>query len=206
MEEIQENYKLVYTTEVGRIIRLRPVSQRLIDKAQRSVKIPRPPRYHIVTDVVDEWHDFDDVSIEGQHSTPEDKEAWRQYKLDLAELKSERTERLLRVLFIKGTVREDVAGDEWEAEQRACGIDDVPSDPIERWYYYLVTELLLTLQDFTGLMLAIIKLSGIDEARLAEAEAIFRRSMGRSAGTDAGAVGGESGEQTGAVVAQQDIS
>jgi len=94
----------------------------------------------------------------------------------LTRASSLQTERSLRALFLDGTVRPRGAfiDADWERRMRIIGVD-LPSDPEELWVMYLMMS--LSSDDVIMMSSRIMRLTGVDEEVIQQAEDSFRDSV-----------------------------
>jgi hypothetical protein len=161
----------VYTTSDGREVQIARVDPMFIQRVINSVKMPKRPSYEIKTlSGRTETHLMD---AESAKETPGGEDIWEQYSTELAQATNEQNSRLMNALFYMGT-KCDVPDDGWESKWSFLGID-VPEKPDERRAFYLTSE--LPTEDTIGLMSAILRLTGVPEESLREAQDAFRNSV-----------------------------
>lgn len=143
---------------------------------QRAVQVefPTPPTYEARTATGRiEKLPLDEASIQ----TKEDKERWERYTEQMQQMRIMQNEKMERVLFGLGveqfTIPDEIMA-EWELELQVLGIY-MPENPVERRILFLSTW--LSLEDKTNLIKAIMALSGVGEATIAEAEKTFRPEL-----------------------------
>lgn len=181
----------VLVTTEGRELRLRPVSQLLIQKIKGAVErelraegLPLDPPTYKVTTVTGETetHVHDETTLADEKTTDEERAAWAAYQAAQARLAAETNERALKVLLLKGMDAPDPPP-EWIEEQEYLGIE-LPADRRELKLAYIQTEILVTPGDIADCTVKILQLSmaGMPEADIAAVEDLFR---GRMAGHQA---------------------
>lgn len=161
----------VFTATAGRMagekIAVFKVSPSLVQKVISSVKTVKRPTYETKTfSGRVEVHPMDEVVAQ---QTPGYQGVWDQYVEDKAEMEAERNERLATVLLSRGTRYDLPSG--WEEEHEALGLV-IPTEPNARRAHYLAVE--LDPEDLNDLVKEILRLTGITEERIKEAEASFR--------------------------------
>lgn len=143
---------------------------------QRAVQVEFPPAPTYETRTATgrvEKLPLDESSI----STKEDKERWERYNEQMQQMRIMQNEKMERVLFGLGVSEFIIPDDimlEWELELQVLGLY-LPDSPVERRILFLSTW--LSLEDKTGLIKAIMALSGVGEATIAEAEKTFRPEL-----------------------------
>lgn len=172
-----------YTTTVGKTIRLKGLPSMLIEKIQGSVKMPDPPTYAATTaggDVENHFHNETTLDVEGDpEQTAKNHKAWEEYIAERDRINAELSERMMKLMLIKGTEVEMPNDDEWIEEQVFVGADisKIPEDRLGRKYYYIVTEVIGSPDDLNNIMNTIMKISGVGEEAVLAAEASFRRAV-----------------------------
>lgn len=161
----------VFTASEGRMkgerIEVFKVSPSLVQKVISSVKPVKRPTYETKTfSGRVEVHPMDEVVAE---QTPGYQGVWDQYIEDKAEVEAERNERLATVLLSRGTRYSLPSG--WEEEHEALGLI-IPTEPNAKRAHYLAVE--LDPEDLNDLVKEILRLTGITEEKIKEAEASFR--------------------------------
>lgn len=161
----------VFTATEGKMkgerIEVFKVSPSLVQKVIQSVKTVKRPTYETRTfSGRVEVHPMDEVVAQ---QTPGYQGVWDQYLEDKAEMEAERNERLATVLLSRGTKYALPTG--WEEEHEALGIT-VPTEPNAKRAHYLAVE--LDPEDLNDLVKEILRLTGITEEKIKEAEASFR--------------------------------
>lgn len=143
------------------------VSPSLVQKVIQSVKLPRRPTYETRTfSGRVEVHPMDELVAQ---QTPGYQGLWDQYVEDKNEAEAERNERLATVLLSRGTRYTLPTG--WEEEHEALGLV-LPTEPNARRAHYLSVE--MDPADLNDLVKEVLRLTGITEEKIKEAEASFR--------------------------------
>ena len=151
----------------GEKIEVFKVSPTLVQKVIQSVKMPRRPTYETRTfSGRVEVHPMDEIVAQ---QTPGYQGLWDQYIEDKNEVEAERNERLATVLLSRGTRYKTPEG--WEEEHAALGVV-VPTEPNAKRAHYLAVE--MDPADLNDLVKEILRLTGITEEKIKEAEASFR--------------------------------
>ena len=177
------NNMVNYTTAVGKSIRLKGLPSMLIEKIQSSVIIPDPPTYTATTvggDVETHFHNETTLDVEDDaEQTAKNHKAWEEYILERNRINAELSERMMKLMLIKGTEVEMPTDDEWIEEQAFVGADisKIPEDHLGRKYYYIVTEVIGSPDDLNYIMETIMRISGVSGEAIASAESSFRRAM-----------------------------
>lgn len=166
--------KELFTTGRGMKIELRRVDPVFLQSVISSVKMPEIPTYKTTTvSGREETHKMDKEAAE---QTEGGKEIWQSYEEDLARKSSEQTERSLRALFLDGTVPPTGAfvDQEWQRKMEIIGVT-LPEDPIELWVMYLMMA--MSSDDIIRMSSHIMRLTGVDEELIQQAEDSFRDSV-----------------------------
>lgn len=177
-EETTVEQKDIYTTQEGLIITIVPAKPNLIQKATRSVKVPRRPTYEVKTfgGKIEHYP----MDAEAAMETEGGLARWQDYVEQRDDAMAEQNERSVMAIFLSGTriddedTRNAIISDEWEMTYEFLGID-VPEKFELRKAFYLANE--LDADDLTGLINAIMRTMGVDEATINEAEESFRDSV-----------------------------
>lgn len=170
-----------FVTSGGVTLTLKAVPPMLVDRVRNSVKPPEPPTYEAKTVAGDvEIHVHDETTL----TTDEEKAAWAKYQMDLAAYSSEMSDRMSRVLLHRGIEFDYDPEGEWADDQRFLDIE-IPDDPRDRRLHYLMTEIFLTTDDLTEVLLQILQMTGITEKVMADVRASFRGDIRRDASGDA---------------------
>ena len=160
----------LYTTTDGRKIKVKKVDALFIQSVQNSVTMPEKPTYETRTGAGKvEKRRMDKLSAE---QTPGGIEIWEQYQKDLAEATSLQMERSMKAILLDGTVRPEgeFVTTAWQKRMRIIGIE-LPEDLDELWVMYLSTS--LSAEDLLGLSGAIMRLTGVAEEVIQQAEGTF---------------------------------
>ncbi len=162
----------VFTATKGKLagerIEVFKVSPTMVQKVISAVKTVKRPTYETRTfSGRVEIHPMDKLVAE---QTPGYQGVWEQYLEDKAEVDAERNERLATLLLSRGT-RYNVPTDGWEEEHEALGLV-VPTEPNVKRAHYLAVE--LDPDDLNDLVKEVLRLTGITEEKIKEAEASFR--------------------------------
>ena len=161
----------VFKATNGLEIEVKKVDPALIQKVMRGIKMPQRPVYEAKTfSGRMEYHPLDEDSAA---QTPGGQAKWDFYQEQLAEAQTEQNDRVIRALFLYGT---DCVIPEngWAERHEFLGMN-VPDDPDMRRAHYLSSE--LPAEDLAGLTSAIMKMTGVSEEAIADAEAAFRGAI-----------------------------
>lgn len=166
-----------YTTENGLKIKLKKIDPLLIKRVADSVPTPVRPTYEAKTmSGRIEVHPMDEQiakDVEGGELQ------WAFYQEELARTDGQRFERLLNVMFMKGTECE-LPNDGWEEEDAMLGLF-VPDHPDQKRSHYLMTH--LGQEDVARLQIEILRLTGVPEETIQEVEASFPDTTRNGNGT-----------------------
>lgn len=162
-----------FTTRAGVELILVPIPPLLLEQVRASVKYPPVPTYTTKTAAGnEETYKHDETTL----TTDEERLAWAEYLAGKKEADRLLNERVMRALFLKGIALTMPTDNEWVLEQEFMGIK-VPDNPLERKLHYISTELVSTSEDMVGIMSEIMRLTGVDEAVVKNAEESFRRAV-----------------------------
>ena len=172
---VAKKKKEVFTTGDGRKINLKRIDPVFLQAVISSVRMPDKPTYEAKVGTAGrvEVHPMDEESAK---QTEGGEELWKAYNEELTSQSSKQTERSLRALFLDGTVEPDgeFIDQEWQRKMRIIDMD-LPVDTDELWVMYLM----MTLQadDIVRISTAIMRLTGVDEELIQQAEDSFRDSV-----------------------------
>lgn len=168
-------------TSSGVELKINSISPMLIDRVNQSIPVPPVPTYEAKTITGEvEIHEHDLTTLD----TPEAQKEWAEYEKALAERSSLVTQRMLDVFILRGLDIELPEDDSWAEDQVFLGID-VPTDERALKIHYVLTEVLQTASDLTGLTSAVMAKTGVSPEVLANVEASFRRTVEGEAAGDA---------------------
>jgi hypothetical protein len=158
------------TTSKGITVRIVGVSQLWLDKLRTAVKFPDPPKYSVTTVTGDvEYHSHDETTLE----TDEDRRLWAEYQAETAKAEFRRNEMITKYVLTKGVEVDIPDSGEWIDMNAFLGID-LPTNPIERKYEYVRSEVVGTAEDLAEIISKVMELSGVPQEALEEAKASFR--------------------------------
>lgn len=164
----QDNHR--YTTTDGREIAIKKVDALFIQSVTNSVQKPEVPTYQTRTGAGRvETRKMDEVAAQ---QTPGGLEIWNQYQADFNEATTQQLERSMKAVLLDGTQRPEgeFITDTWQRRMRIVGVP-LPEDLDELWVLYLSTS--LNAEDLIGLSGAIMRLTGVSEEVIAQAEDTF---------------------------------
>jgi len=163
--------KDVYETSTGLKIKISAVDPMFMQTVVNSVPLPKVPTYEVTTvSGRVEVHRMDEKSAEQLENG---KSVWQAYKEERALAQNEQNQRVMKAIFLMGTECE-IPNTNWEKKWRFLDIQ-VPTDPDEKRAFYLTSE--LPAADQVGLMSAIMRLAGVDEVLVKQAEDAFRSEV-----------------------------
>lgn len=161
----------VFVTSTGLKVKVTRVDPMFIQAVVTANPVPRPPTYEVQTVTGrTEVHRMDAVSAKQLENGMSQ---WQAYLDERAAAQVAQNDRVMKAMFLVGAECE-VPDNGWEKKWKFLGVP-VPTDPDERRVFYLMAE--LPAADVTGLMSAIMRLAGVDEEIVAEAEAAFRNQV-----------------------------
>lgn len=141
-----------------------------------SVEFPEAPTYEVKMGLSGRVQQYPlDAKVVKQ--SPEYKPVWNAYLTKLNEAQRIQASLGLRVTFLEGTEppEEEWYDEKWEKHMRLIGMK-IPTDPEERWLFYLTNGGLTADQtiEITG---DIVRLAGIPEEYIQQAENSFRGGL-----------------------------
>jgi len=161
----------IYTTATGLVIEVKKVDPALIQKVMRASPMPKRPVYEAKTfGGRIETHPLDEESAA---QTPGGQDQWDYYQSELTEAQMAQNDRVINALFLYGTDCV-VPDDGWVARHEFLGMR-VPQEPDMMRAHYLSCE--LAAEDLAGVTSAIMKMTGVGEEAIADAEAAFRGAI-----------------------------
>lgn len=166
--------KEIFTTGTGIKIELQRIDPVFLQSVISSVKMPERPTYTATTvSGRQETHLMDEESAK---QTEGGEKIWSDYQEELSRASTLQTERSLRALFLDGTVRPEGAfiDPKWQRKMEIIGVN-LPSDPDELWVMYLMMS--LSSDDIIRMSTHIMRLTGVDEEMIQQAEDSFRDSV-----------------------------
>lgn len=117
--------------------------------------------------------------------------AWADYESALLTLNTAYAEKFTKLAILKGVKILEPAipsDEEWVPMQEFIGIT-VPTEPLERKWHWMQTELLATPDEAKHLLMGVLSASGTDEEVISEMEKSFRDSVGGTSRHAADGVG-----------------
>lgn len=179
----------LFVTSAGNEISFRPVSQLLINKVQSGVARPKKPCYTTEIRLPGQKPVIEEVPMKSRDDarTDGERQAWDKYAQDVATYEAELSQRRFEAIIVPALIYKDSDGigvklpedNEWVELQEYLGIV-VPSEKFARFAHYVQTEVLITGEDIAGIILEIMKASGVPREAVESAEAAFRHSIRRS--------------------------
>lgn len=170
---------------------------------QRVKSIPKVPTYTVTTatgasETHEHFHrvvkvkELDDAGNatgnltdkeETSLTTDEERAAWAKYQADLKAANAAYAENFTKTVTLYGLQYDKalVEAQEWATRQAFVGVT-VPTDPLEREWHWLQTELISGEDEAKRLIAGVIAASGTDEEVISQMEALFRDSVGRTNG------------------------
>ncbi len=171
-EEVLDN---LFITERGMTIECKRIDPVFLQAVISSVTMPEVPTYEAKVGFSGrtETHRMDALSAE---QTDGGEETWRKYIEELTAATNAQTEVSLKALFLDGTVRPeaDFIDREWERRMNIIGVK-LLEDPDALWVQYL--SMSLTTDDIINLSTKIMRMTGVAEEVIQEAEDSFRDSV-----------------------------
>lgn len=160
-----------FTASTGLEVTIKPVDAMFLQKVINSVPKPKRPTYTAVTaSGRREEHLLDPESAK---SNPADMEKWAAFVEERANADRVQNERVMNALFYSGTECE-IPNDGWREKWEFLGVA-IPENPNELRAFYLSSE--LPSKDAVDLMSAILRMTGVDEETLKNAEDAFRDTV-----------------------------
>lgn len=161
----------VYTTKAGLEITVKAVDPVFVQRAMASVEMPKRPTYEAKT--FGGRYEIHPMDAESAKQTIGGKALWDFYQERLTAAQLKQNDVTIKALFLLGTECE-LPNNGWESKYRFLDIL-VPDNPDEKRAFYLASE--LPVEDISGLTSAIMKLTGVSEEAIADAEAAFRGAV-----------------------------
>jgi len=141
------------------------------------------PTYTLETaDGATETHEHDETTIVGDEEATR---AWRAWQKQTENFDAFANERIMKFILLRGISFQMPENDDWVDMQAFFGVE-VPTDPLERKFHYIQTEIIGSVTDLTGLMSRIMEISGVDEEMIAAAQATFRNTLEEQGRPDTG--------------------
>ncbi|HUW94627.1 MAG TPA: hypothetical protein VMW58_02475 [Anaerolineae bacterium] len=171
---VKKKDKEIFTTGKGMKIELRSVDPVFLQSVISSVKMPPVPTY--TTTTISGRKETHKMDAQAAKETEGGEEIWKEYQEDLTRASSEQTERSLRALFLDGTVPPtgEFIDPQWQRKMEIIGVT-IPDDPVELWVMYLMMA--MTSDDIIRMSSHIMRLTGVDEELIQQAEDSFRDSV-----------------------------
>lgn len=170
----------IFTTQAGQEITVRPGSPLLVDKVRSSIRTPEAPTYEERIELPGQEPIINHVPMKSrdQAKKPEEELAWDRYEVELAKAKAEESQRMFDAMVIPAIIPDLKLPDDamWEKIHKHLGLE-IPEDEFEKKVHYLKFELIKTVDDLTGLIVHIMRATGIDEEKVEQASASFRNSL-----------------------------
>lgn len=168
-----------FTTDDGRVIKLKKADLMFIQSASSSVDIPEAPTYEVKVGNKTREYPLDELVIR-QTDDPEEKKEltkkWVSYNERLAAAMNEQSWRATGAIFYEGTVPDEemVENDSrWQKKMKVTGWHKtMPTDPEELWVFYLQTS--LSESEIVKLTTAVVLYAGgASEEKINAAEKMF---------------------------------
>lgn len=160
-------------TGSGHTVLLKPLSPFLLDKINSAFIPPKPPTYEITTAAGDvEIHAHDEETIE----TDEDRETWENYIAEFNRVAEAKNTASIKIFLDQGVdLPEDIDPviEHWKELLLSCEIP-VPTSEIDIKVEFIKDIILTNPDDIMLVMSEIIKLSGVSESLVRQAEQSFR--------------------------------
>lgn len=167
----KQSDKEVFETSTGMKIKISAVDPMFMQTVVNSVPLPKVPTYEVTTiSGRVEVHRMDEKSAQQLDNGIA---IWQAYREEKSMAQNQQNERVMKAIFLMGTEC-DIPQTNWEKKWRFLGIQ-VPVDADEKRAFYLTSE--LPVQDQVALMSAIMKLAGVDENLVRQAEDTFRSEV-----------------------------
>jgi len=180
-----------FVSSAGVRCHLRPVSPALLAAATAAVEREYrergepidPPTYTVMLPSGrSETHPHDETTliVEGDEAaTQANQAAYTAHQDAVQRMKRAQSERLLRALLLGGVTVEMPADDTWARQQHEIYGIDVPTEPTERRWHYITTEVLVTPADLQQVVAELMEISTAGMTRPEEVRAAiasFRHS------------------------------
>lgn len=172
--------RIKFTASSGIEVTLKPVPQLLVDSARNSVEYPELPYYEIEIGDDVEKHELTEDTLKDEDLTPEERAEFeatlQEYYLTYAKADEQLRDNMMNVMFLRGVEVELPEDDSWAEEQLLFGVK-VPESPAARRLHYVKTEVIMNAEDMISMFDGIMRVSGMPEEYLREAQDSFRSAM-----------------------------
>lgn len=177
-------------------------------KVAEGIVAQPEPHYHRVVEVLEEDPATQQPTKVQKVQTSLETEAewavWHQYEAALQKVQTEYATRFLKLILMRGITVEVPPDEQWATEQEFFGFT-VPTEPLERRFYWLTTELISTQAEVEQITVGVLRMSGASEEVVSSMEQTFRGALGQPNGTDAGRGAAASSEQGQELVLQSSL-
>lgn len=170
----------VFTTSTGAKVRLIGLNQQRVETLRNAGKMPPKPFRVMVTDFGGEQKE--ELS-ESDLQTDEEKEQWRKYKEDMAEIERKRDLNVMRYTFTSGFEVIDLTDEkieEWKWEEENVWENEVPDNKIDTLLGYINSKVIGNNDDYAEIMAGIMERSGVPADALDELRDSFRSQVRRN--------------------------
>ena len=169
-----------FTTSTGRVIPLRYVARRHVERIRAKYVPPEPPTYSFEAaggETVTLTHDETTV----EESGPEDRAAWAEYQTALTSTMFKLEMETAKFLIYNCVDEEPSPIQDWSVDFTLWGLSlPDPSDPIAFKMEWFESEVIVNEADYAPLMSKLYELGGLlDGERAKEFEAFFRATLAR---------------------------
>ena len=185
-----------YTSKSGVTIEIIPVAyyklQQVILRIERGYRErgePVDPPTYVTTvgigsETAEEIHVHEHVLDENGEivnstlSTPEEHDAWKRHKDVQAKIANETAMATLKFALQNGILVDMSQNDGWESDHRYYGID-VPEDPRDKKFHYIMSEVLVTPQEQQEVSMRILmkSINGVDPEVEESVSELFRSQV-----------------------------
>lgn len=163
--------KSEFETSTGLKIQISAVDPMFMQTVVNSVPLPKAPTYEVTTmSGRVEVHRMDAIAAKQLENG---ESIWQAYLEERTYAQNEQNQRVMKAIFLMGTQCEIPEGN-WEKKWRFLNIP-IPTDEEEKRAFYLTAE--LPAADQVALMSAIMRLAGVDENIVKQAEDTFRSEV-----------------------------
>lgn len=149
-----------FVNSAGFVFKVRGLPPLVLPRLSEGIEYPKKPTYSITTASGDiETHEHDETTL----VSPEDFDAWDQYKSGMQKAEEELSNRMLTCILIEGIdIDDDIDLTRWEKRQKLMGLP-VPEDFEEKLLQYKRAQVIRSAWDIQQLMQIVMRLTGVSE-------------------------------------------
>lgn len=156
----------------GLRVKLKPVQPMLLNKVMTSVEVPKRPTYE--TKTISGRVQNLPMDAQAAKETPGGEVIWEYYQEETTRALTDQNNKVVTAILVMGTEC-TIPEDGWDVLQVALGLT-IPTQPDLRRAHFLLTAI-IDANELNDLIAKIMKLTGVSEEAIAEAEGAFRSSV-----------------------------